>query len=78
MRTTVTIDDALFESASIAASETNVSNLITKALEAFVSAESKKRLLMLSGGSPEFTIPGRDSRASSHIMVAEDSTEYPS
>lgn len=76
MRTTITIDDALFESASIAASETNVSSLITKALEAFVSAESKKRLLMLSGGSAEFTIPGRDSRVSKHDMVAEESTEY--
>ncbi|MDC0088101.1 type II toxin-antitoxin system VapB family antitoxin [Akkermansiaceae bacterium] len=78
MRTTVTIDDSLIESASMAASETNISSLITKALEAFVSAESKKRLLMLSGGSPEFTIPGRDSRASDHSMLAEDSTEYTS
>jgi len=76
MRTTITIDDSLFGKASAVTGDENASSLITKALEMLVAAESKKRILRLSGGSPGFTIPGRDSRSESMGMVAEEPAEY--
>lgn len=74
MRTTITLDDSLFSKAAAIVGDDNASSLLTKALEMLVAAESKKRILRLSGASPGFTIPGRDSR--SEGMVAEDSAEY--
>jgi len=66
MRTTVTIDDTLLENAANVAGEKNASALITKALEALVAAESKKRILTLSGKVPAFHIPNRTSRTKPH------------
>ncbi len=77
MRTTITIDDDLFKKACAAANETNASRLITAALEALVAAESRKRLLRLSGKAPDFTIPGRDARATPLSKVAESESDYP-
>lgn len=74
MRTTITIDDSLFGKAAAITGDDNASSLLTKALEMLVAAESKKRLLRLSGSAAEFTIPGRDSRAFNY--AAEDSAEY--
>lgn len=76
MRTTITIDDTLFGKATAIAGDENASSLITKALEMLVAAESKKRILRLSGGSPGFTIPGRDSRSADMGMVAESPADY--
>lgn len=75
MRTTITVNDTLFEEASLCAGEENASKLITTALELLVSLESRKRLLILSGKAPNFSIPERGSR-SDHSMVAEDETRY--
>lgn len=72
MRTTLTIDDRLYETAALAAGERNVSALVTKALELLVATDSKKRLMNLAGKAPDFTIPKRDSRTSS-LRIAEDS-----
>ena len=77
MRTTITIDDTLFERACAAADETNASRVVTIALEALVAADSRKRLLRLSGKSPGFAIPGRDSRTAPLSKVAEPDTDYP-
>jgi len=76
MRTTITIDDSLFAKASIAANEKNASTLITKALELLIAADSKKRLLRLSGKAPSFTIPERSSRTDDLSMVAEEESPY--
>ena len=74
MRTTITLDDTLFGKAAAIVGDDNASSLLTKALQMLVAAESKKRILRLSGASPGFTIPGRDSRSAS--MVAEDPSEF--
>ena len=76
MRTTITLDDDLFERAVLIAGDNNASSLLTKALEMMIATESRKRLLKLSGGSPDFEIPGRDSRTSHPDMAAEDKAPY--
>lgn len=76
MRTTITIDKALFEKASAIADDSNVSSLVTKALEMMIAAESRKRILRLSGSSPDFTIPERDARGTNLGLVAEDEESY--
>jgi Arc/MetJ family transcription regulator len=91
MRTTITIDDDLLDKAALAAGadgDKNVSNIVTKALKLMVSADSKKRLLRLSGAMPDFTVPNRGDRSAGSVidyrdfidsdqqsMVAEDSPE---
>ncbi len=76
MRTTITIDDDLFAKAAAIAGDSNTSSLLTKALEMMVAADSRKRLLSLSGKAPGFTIPARDSRRVALGMVAEDEAPY--
>lgn len=76
MRTTITLDDTLFERAVAITGDHNASSMLTKALEMVVASESKKRLIRLSGKAPEFIIPGRDSRATDPILVAEDENPY--
>ncbi|MGB0992478.1 MAG: type II toxin-antitoxin system VapB family antitoxin [Akkermansiaceae bacterium] len=77
MRTTITIDDSLFESAADAAGESNASTLVAKALALLVSTEAKKRLLMLSGKAPSFSIPERANRtAPISLTAAEDPEQY--
>ena len=68
MRTTITVDDDLFDKAALAASaagvagDKNASNIITKALELLVASDSKKRILRLSGAMPDFSVPNRGER----------------
>lgn len=76
MRTTITLDDTLFERAALITGDHNASSLLTKALEMLIATESRKRLLRLSGGSPNFKIPGRDSRTDHSKVAAEDKTAY--
>ncbi len=87
MRTTITIDDDLFDKAALAADgDKNVSSVVTKALNLLVATDSKKRILRLSGAMPDFTVPnrgrgGNDIDYRDHLgtdkvpMVAEDSPE---
>ena len=85
MRTTITIDDDLFDKATLAADgDKNVSSVVTKALNLLVATDSKKRILRLSGAMPDFTVPnrgGKDIDYRDHLgtdkmpMVAEDSPE---
>lgn len=74
MRTTITIEDSLFDQATKAAAESNASTLVTKALKLLIATESKKRLLKLSGKAPSFTIPDRSSRSS----ATEEGSDYSS
>ena len=79
MRTTITIDDKLFEEAAETAGTTNASEVVKLALHKFIAAESKKRLIALGGSAPDFEVPGRGgSRYSSSTaaplgLVAEES-----
>jgi len=87
MRTTITIDDDLFAKAANAAGaggDKNVSSIVTKALELLVAADSKKRMLRLSGAMPDFTVPNRGGKDMDYrdylesgdgSMVAEDSPQ---
>ncbi len=84
MRTTITIDDDLFDKAAGAVGDKNVSSIVTKALELLVAADSKKRILRLSGAMPDFAVPNRGAKNidyRDHLdsgdtpMVAEDSPE---
>ena len=78
MRTTITIEDSLLEEAAKIAGDNNTSSLITTALKSFIAAESKKRILRLSGKAPGFNIPGRDSRLHDLDKVAESADDYQS
>ena len=78
MRTTITIDDSLFESAASVAGEKNASSLVTKALKSLIATESKKRILRLSGKAPTFSIPERDARTPELSRVAESDKNYQS
>lgn len=82
MRTTITISDELFEKAAAITGEKVASSVITKALEALVTQESKRRILSLSGKAPTFNIPARTSRSQNEAptssQVAESDSEYKS
>lgn len=61
MRTTVTIDDALFEEA-LAAAEPGMdkAELIREAIKTFVRVQAAKRLVALGGATPDMAdIPRR-------------------
>lgn len=78
VRTAITIDDTLFKEAEEAIGESNPSVLVTKALKAFIAAEARKRILLLSGSAPDFKIPARSLRSESHplSMIAEEEAIY--
>jgi Arc/MetJ family transcription regulator len=61
MRTTVTIDDALYaEALEIIEPNVDKSDLFRKALKVFIRVESAKRLAALGGKAPKMqTIPRR-------------------
>lgn len=71
MRTTVTIDDALYEEAVKVSGEENTSALLAKALQVMITLESSRRLLALSGKAPNFSVAPRSQRA-----VAESTSPY--
>ncbi|MGJ8656075.1 MAG: type II toxin-antitoxin system VapB family antitoxin [Akkermansiaceae bacterium] len=62
MRTTVTIDDELFDKACEMLEEKNASSVITKALNLLIATENKKRILRLSGAMQDFSVPNRGER----------------
>lgn len=65
MRTTVTIDDALYEKALAAADPgMNKADLFREAVETFVRVQAAKRLAALGGTAPDMKhIPRRRSAA---------------
>lgn len=68
MRTTVTLDDALFEEASALTGIKETGKLMREALAALVAREAGRRLARLGGSAPDLAeIPRRRS-----TRVAED------
>lgn len=67
MRTTVTINDDLFNAALAVAGEQKPSQVIASALKAYVAQKSAQRLIALQGVSPDFFVPRRSIRS----MVAD-------
>ena len=59
MRTTVTIDDALLESAIEYSGLTEKSALINLALKRYVESEASRRLARMGGSQPDFEVPPR-------------------
>lgn len=61
MRTTVTIDDALYQEAlALAEPEMDRADLFQEAIKTFVRVQAAKRLATLGGGAPEMAeIPRR-------------------
>lgn len=59
MRTTVTIDDELFEAASEYSGVTQKSAVINLALKRYVESEASRRLARMGGSQPDFELPPR-------------------
>ena len=59
MRTTVTLDDELLESASIAIGVTERAVLLREGLKALIEREAARRLVRLGGTDPTAVIPAR-------------------
>lgn len=59
MRTTVTIDDELLESAIEYSGVTEKSALINIALKRYVESEASRRLARMGGSQPDFEVPPR-------------------
>jgi Arc/MetJ family transcription regulator len=59
MRTTITIDDDLLESARRYTGETEKSAIIRAALKAYVAYEAARRLARLGGTEPDAQTPPR-------------------
>ena len=73
MRTTITINDDLYNAAVAVAGQQKPSQVIASALKAYVAQESAQRLIALQGTAPDFYVPPRAIRT----MVAEnDDGEY--
>ena len=67
MRTTVTIDDVLYEKAlSVADADMDKSDLFREAIKTFIRVQSAKRLAALGGQAPDMpSIPRRAETVSS-------------
>lgn len=59
MRTTVTIDETLFEAASAAAGSDERSTVLREALKALIERDAARRLARLGGSDPHATPPPR-------------------
>lgn len=60
MRTTVTIDDALYESAlRVADPNMDKADLFREAIKTFVRVQGSKRLAALGGSAPAMEVPAR-------------------
>ncbi len=64
MRTTLTIDTALYEEASKLTGISEKAKLVREALAALIARESGKRLAKLGGTAPDLEIPPRRKTAS--------------
>ena len=60
MRTTITIEDALYEEALRVANPSRPSELFSKSLQALIKQEKAKRLAALGGSMPGFKTPLRN------------------
>jgi Arc/MetJ family transcription regulator len=60
MRTTVTIDNDLYEEALRVSKLSKPSELVSESLQALIKQEKAKRLVVLGGSLPEFVTPVRN------------------
>lgn len=82
MRTTVTIDDALYEQAlEVADPDMDRADLFREAIRVFVRVQSARRLAALGGTAPDMTLPARrtpEAPASLHgLSLHEPSPDAP-
>ncbi|MEX1198789.1 MAG: type II toxin-antitoxin system VapB family antitoxin [Pseudohongiellaceae bacterium] len=68
MRTTVTIDDSLYQKAlEVADPDMNKADLFREAISTFVRVQAAKRLAALGGAAPDMKeIPRRSSETGAH------------
>ncbi len=59
MRTTITIDDELMQSAVEYSGLTEKSAIVRLALQAYVAREAGRRLARMGGSEPDFELPPR-------------------
>ena len=59
MRTTVALDDELLAEAQDLTGIREKSSLLREALKALIARESARRLVLLGGTAPDFTVPPR-------------------
>ena len=64
MRTTVTVDDALWARAAELSGRSDTGSLVRLGLEALIAQESARRLAALGGSDPGATAATRNRRAS--------------
>ena len=70
MRTTVTLDDALYEQAlAVAAPDMDKAALFREAVKTFVRIQSAKRLAALGGSMPDMQLPPRHSRSEDPAFI---------
>jgi len=75
MRSTITIDDELFEKAAEIVGDDNISTVVKAALEKLVSSEARLRLMRLAGSAPDFAVASR-SRGGLGIAAEPKSKSY--
>ena len=59
MRTTITLDDALLESARAITGIQERSMLVHEGLRSLIQREAARRLILLGGSAPDLVIPPR-------------------
>ena len=64
MRTTLALDDELLEKAQALTGRMDKTALVREALKALIQRESARRLALLGGSQPEYTVAAR--RRSEH------------
>ncbi len=84
MRSTITIDDNLFNDAAKVCGDKNISTVVTAALTDYVRRAAAKRLIALGGSAPHLSFPNNnryspnspDLDEVSYLKASEDSSEY--
>jgi len=80
MRSTITIEDNLFEEAASICGNQNISTVVTVALKEYVRRAAAQRLIALGGTAPSLSVPNKlryESTDSDTVpLAAEAATEY--
>lgn len=80
MRSTITIEDALFEDAARICGDQNISTVVTAALKEYVRRAAAQRLAALGGSAPDLVTPRsvRYQGTDSDVLpvAAEDEAPY--
>lgn len=76
MRTTITIDDALYEEAASLCGDSSPSGVMTRACKIMVEMEAAQRLIKLAGKAPDFDIAPRSQRTGVLQQGVENNEPY--